>query len=46
MIMTLECDTKFTKVQNDLKEANEETKSIQEEIEKIKTLKIIAKAEY
>ena len=43
MTMTLECDTK---VQKDLKEANEEIESIQEEIEKTKTSKIIAKAEY
>ena len=46
MIMALQSDTKFPKVQKDLKEANMEIKSIEEEIEKTKTLKIIVKAEY
>ena len=41
MIMTLECATKFPKVQKYLKEAHEEIEALQEEIEKTKTLKTL-----
>ena len=44
--MTLECDTTFSKVQKELKGANEEIEALQEETEKTNTQKTTIKTEY